>query len=96
MLMAVTNDNCLLARRGILDWSADGSRIVFERQSSPNTPGYDFDLWIVDADGTNLRRLTEVPNLNVWNPSWSPNGKQVAYHATPIGNQSADGQILCD
>ncbi|MCZ7537733.1 MAG: hypothetical protein M5T61_18660 [Acidimicrobiia bacterium] len=48
------------------------------------------DLWIVDADGTNQRRLTgdpywssELPDLNQ-SPEWSPDGTQIVfYHADP-------------
>jgi TolB protein len=34
-------------------WSPDGSRIVFQRMN-----GQHFDLWVINRDGTGLRRLT--------------------------------------
>jgi Tol biopolymer transport system component len=39
-------------------WSPDGSRLVFMGLVGPNVPGRPpAGVWIVDADGTNLRRL---------------------------------------
>ena len=29
----------------------------------------------MNADGSNLRRLTDIPSMNVWMPNWSPDGK---------------------
>ena len=76
-----------------LDWSPDGQQIVIERQANPHAPGYDFDLWLVNADGSNLRRLTDIPSMNVWMPNWSPDGKQVAFEAAPISGSGGGGQI---
>ena len=46
----------LLVRNGARPtWSADGSRIVFQRMS-----GAHFDLWIINANGSGLRRLTNA------------------------------------
>jgi len=55
-------------------WSPDGKWIAF----SSIRNGKDFDIWIMDADGKNLRRLTNdsVPDRM---PSWSPDGKQIAF-----------------
>ena len=59
--------------------SPDGSRIVFVRA------GYDImtdrrrtSLWIVNADGSDLRPLTEG-TANASSPRWSPDGKRLLY-----------------
>jgi Tol biopolymer transport system component len=55
-------------------WSPDGSSIVF---------GRDRDLWVVRADGSDPRRLTdyaEDPCCSlVVNPAWSPDGAEIVF-----------------
>src|SRR5687767_4643103 len=36
-----------------------------------------FEIYLIDADGTNLTRVTNYPGLDQF-PEWSPNGKQLA------------------
>ena len=50
-------------------WSPDGTRLVF-------TDGH--DLWVVNADGTGLRRLTSDGVETTSRPDWSPDGTTIA------------------
>ncbi|NKB66403.1 MAG: hypothetical protein GKR89_05040 [Candidatus Latescibacteria bacterium] len=60
-------------------WSPDGSRIAFIRSEAGHTADdYRTDLFVVDTDGTNLRRLTNQPGLAAA-PAWSPDGNRIAY-----------------
>lgn len=54
-------------------------KIVFvsDRDGSP-------DIWIVNSDGTGLRKLTDDPYLEE-HPVWSPDGKYIAYDSTRGG-----------
>jgi hypothetical protein len=54
-------------------WSPDGRQIVFSGLS-----GGISDLYIIDADGKNLRRLTNDLYGDLM-PAWSPDGKQIAF-----------------
>jgi Tol biopolymer transport system component len=38
------------------------------------------DVWTIDADGTDLTRLTHSPAFE-FDPSWSPDGTQIAYRS---------------
>ena len=62
-------------------WSPDGRQLVFT--------GYDgglSDLFIINADGTGLRRLTSDKYADL-QPTWSPDGKTIAF-ATDRGPET--------
>ena len=69
-------------------WSPDGKRIAFSsRQALPvrhdpffgNHHGVGpHDIYVMDADGDNRKRLTEHPRGD-FSPSWSPDGRRIAF-----------------
>jgi Tol biopolymer transport system component len=67
----------LLRQSGVLsspDISPDGDWIVFY------TVGGQEDLLVVRSDGTGLRKLTDDPHKDR-GPSWSPDGKRIAFYS---------------
>jgi Tol biopolymer transport system component len=54
-------------------WSPDGNQIVFSGSIGGTT-----DLYIVNADGTGLRHLTD-DGYGDFQPQWSPDGKTIAF-----------------
>ena len=64
------------------DWAPDGKHIIF---SEWITTGVDNTIWIMDADGHNLRPLIPKPliggefTINRSKPRWSPNGQQIVF-----------------
>src|SRR2546425_3476327 len=65
-------------------WSPDGKRLVFT--------GYDgglSDLFIVNADGSDLHRLTNDKYADL-HPSWSPDGKTIAFVTDSGGETDFD------
>jgi Tol biopolymer transport system component len=55
-------------------WSADGSTVAFESSSA-----VDLDIWAADADGSNLRNLSNDPSGPDLSPAWSPDGTRLAF-----------------
>jgi len=55
-------------------YSADGKRIVF---CSNRSGEKNLELYIMDADGTNVQRMTDTGYAV--SPSWSPNGQLLAF-----------------
>jgi TolB protein len=69
-LMVINSDGThrqLLVRNGGRPtWAPDGSRLVFQRMD-----GSHFDLWIINVDGSGLRRLTTGPG-DAFAAAWQP------------------------
>jgi uncharacterized protein YjdB len=61
--------------------SPDRTRIAFS-----SNRGGSYDLYVMDADGRDLRRLTTDPG-NEGEPTWTPDGSRIVYTATPKGGQ---------
>ncbi|MCB0165495.1 MAG: PD40 domain-containing protein [Anaerolineae bacterium] len=55
------------------DWSPVGEKIVY--MANPNN---NWDLFMVNSDGSNLQRLTDDPAIDGL-PAWSPDGEWVAF-----------------
>jgi len=66
----------LPAPAGHPDWSPDGERIVVESE-----PAETSEMWILDADGTDLQVVTcdGAPCGPIANPAWSPDGGQLVF-----------------
>ena len=47
------------------------------------------EIYVVDADGGNLRRLTNNP-LDESEPSWSPDGQRIVFVTTRVGEGARD------
>jgi Tol biopolymer transport system component len=64
-------------------WSPDGKFIAF--QSDRSGLRYQWDVFIMDADGSNVTRATFDAAID-GNPSWSPDGSAIAFYSTRDGN----------
>jgi Tol biopolymer transport system component len=53
-------------------FSPDGRRVVFVSDRSG-----DNNVWIINADGTGLRPLTDGVESSYFSPAWSPDGREV-------------------
>ena len=59
-------------------WSPDGSQIAFVHDTLEN-----FDVWVMRADGTERRRLTDDPAFDT-DPAWSPDGTSIAFASNRV------------
>ncbi|HXU32837.1 MAG TPA: S9 family peptidase [Thermoanaerobaculia bacterium] len=63
-----------------------GNRIAFSvRVTDFSTNGASYDLWLVNADGSGLRRLTSDPKRDT-DPRWAPDGKSLFFLSTRSGS----------
>ncbi len=64
-----------------MDWSPDGTQLAFSVRNLPWTadPGdYQWDIAVIDADGSGFTQLTERPGWDNF-PVWSPDGQWIAF-----------------
>jgi len=77
-------------------WAPDGDRIVFA--GCPEGPAH--GLFIINADGSGLRRVTTSPTGTIdRHPAWSPAGDRIVFERGPLSNRDlfmvgADGNGL--
>jgi TolB protein len=67
-------------------WSPDGRQIAFSRWTDD---GNWSDIYIMNVDGSDIRRLTISPE-DAGNPAWSPDGKHIAFDRSIY--EKKDGQ----
>jgi TolB protein len=66
-------------------WSPDGKKLAFAGFDSNH-----FDIFVMDADGTNMARLTSArrvdgKNSNNEDPSFSPDGRHILFRSDRTG-----------
>lgn len=67
-------------------WSPNATLIAYYVYSGSDIEG-DADIYVMNADGTNQRNLTDSPDENDRYVTWSPDGQQLAFHS----NRRSDG-----
>jgi Tol biopolymer transport system component len=67
------------------DWSPDGSKIIFVRDTPGDVITNQSDIWIMDADGSNQVNLTHADTEET-TPAFSPDGTKIAMAAVRNGD----------
>ncbi len=62
-------------------WSPDGRKIAFHGDVDDGA-----QIFIMNADGSNLVQLTDLPDYNV-EPHWSPEGERLVFNVVPVGGK---------
>jgi TolB protein len=60
-------------------FSPDGTKVAFSSTHDGNA-----EIYVVNADGTGLKRLTDHPEIDV-SPTWSPTGRELAFTSNRTG-----------
>lgn len=63
-------------------WSPDGQQIVFTTNRDGNG-----EIYVVKADGTSPRNLSQSPSSQEYGPAWSPDGRTIAFVSDRDGNE---------
>lgn len=64
-------------------YSLDGNKIVFESDRSGA-----HEIWMADADGSNLVRLTSFNGPQTGSPSWCSDGQRIAFDSRASGSSA--------
>lgn len=73
-LIQLTKDS---GKNTVPDVSPDGKKIAFmsTRESAK------YQIYVMDADGSNVKKLTTDLNVSFCNPVWSKDGKRIVYYS---------------
>jgi Tol biopolymer transport system component len=65
-------------------YSPDGTQIAFRGDLDLIEPSGDEEIYLMNADGTNVRQLTSNGDFDSA-PSWSPDGQRILFERAPAG-----------
>lgn len=89
-----------LEQNGEPSWAPGGTRLAFSRRARTDTIVCDpappacsggktdtaTDVFTMNPDGTDIRQLTSTPAVDEVDPSYSPDGRMIAYYRRPAGD----------
>ena len=64
-------------------WSPDGRYLTYHRELAGRDGSVTTAVYVVDADGTHERRLTD-PSMVAGSPDWSPDGQWIVFSTYPL------------
>ncbi|HYK87431.1 MAG TPA: hypothetical protein VE398_01580 [Acidobacteriota bacterium] len=67
-------------------WSPDGTRIALSFGDDPKRS----DIYVASLDGKHTRKVTDSPTIELY-PTWSPNGKTLAWVAASVPGEETPG-----
>ncbi len=67
------------------DWSPDGSKLIFTKESSPSIAAFSAAVYILDLFSLRQIRLTKEEGYNGY-PCWSPDGTKIVFSSNRNGS----------
>ncbi len=76
-------------------FSPDGKKIIFSKRDDPRVD-QKYRLWIMNSDGTDIKRFLEINYRYLLAPVWSPDGKKIAFIARNSQKGGEGGLYVTD
>ena len=74
-------------------WSRDGKKIVYMARLDP-FGATNYDIWVMDADGSNKVNVTNTPNVDEEVPAWTADGRIVYCGSAPNNADKYDVYLM--
>ena len=75
-----------------MDWSPDGSKIIFGAVEDSTKNGLEYDLYIYDVKTANVKRITFDGKTG--SAIWSPRGDLIAFYSIPYMSSGGDYYVM--
>jgi Tol biopolymer transport system component len=72
--------------------SPSGKKIIFS-SNMDDPKSREFDLYLMNADGTDLERVTTAPSFDGF-PMWSPDGKKLVWGSNRMSQETHETNIF--
>ncbi|MFN6039921.1 MAG: TolB family protein, partial [Bacteroidota bacterium] len=73
-------------------FTPDGKKIIFS-SNHHSARGYDFQLWLINTDGTGLEQVTTESVFNSF-PMFSPDGKKISWSSNRKNKGTRDTNVF--
>jgi Tol biopolymer transport system component/DNA-binding winged helix-turn-helix (wHTH) protein len=73
--------------------SPDGGHVAFRRADLTYDGSLSREVWVIRSDGTDPIRVAADQGSRVGTPTWSPDGKRIAYVRTALAYDTPEGSI---